>query len=300
MVNVEHNYLPPKEDLPPINLSLRYTCPKCRGYKTLSISNNNNKIIYNCYRVNCTNRGILGDLSQNSSIKTIIDKLRNSIYENSVNGYKFEDSRYCINRVLPTLINLPQNAVEYLHNINPDILPQANKVGIMILYDPNNKRIVFGPQKDNLEEQNYIFIGRSIDNLHIKWWRYPRHPRTDSFKGLWYHPEKPDSSTIVIVEDAISACLLTKYNVIGLALLGTNMPEAVRFELFTYCNQFRQIKNIMIALDQDASTKGINIAHSLTGLTPTDTRVYTKLLTKDIKNCTATEIEEILKTGDKK
>ena len=44
-----------------VNLNMgdtkRMNCPSCNGYKTFSITNNNGKIVWNCFKASCNLKG---------------------------------------------------------------------------------------------------------------------------------------------------------------------------------------------------------------------------------------------------
>jgi len=111
-----------------------------------------------------------------------------------------------------------------------------------------------------------------------KWKRY-------NSSGLPYVHWKPQNltklTTVVIVEDAISAAVVSEHfrDAIGLALLGTNLTAPTKQYITHLCNTSDNRK-IIVALDPDASMKTLSMSKELTGVAA---KVHCLYLTDDLK-----------------
>ena len=65
--------------------------------------------------------------------------------------------------------------------------------------------------------------------------------------------------TCVLVEDCISACVVSNYGIAGVALLGTSLLDEHKDILSTYFDK------VIVALDPDALPKTLQIAKELKG-----------------------------------
>ena len=145
---------------------------------------------------------------------------------------------------------------------------EAYRLGLTrIEYDPKSDRVLF-----YLPDQLGA-VGRALSgDVKPKWKNF------GDTSGL-YHVGS--STTAIIVEDACSACAVgatLKYA--GVALLGTNLTDAVKLALG------RKYTKCVIALDADASAKGLKLAQTLDNVVSTTTL----LLPNDLKYYSADEI----------
>jgi hypothetical protein len=74
-----------------------------------------------------------------------------------------------------------------------------------------------------------------------------------------YRPDSLVGELTVLVEDCVSAMCVASHGQTGVALLGTNLPEAVRSCLPPYRN------NVIVFLDPDAESKALRMADTLRG-----------------------------------
>ena len=156
-------------------------------------------------------------------------------------------------------------AVEYIKSVNSYEAYQNGSVTLK--YCPRDNRVLF------YTHTNEGAVGRSLSNRGPKWWAYG-----DTQSGV--HIGK--GSTAVLVEDAASACAVSRCsNIVGVALLGTNLTKDLKQSLNSY-------DNIIIVLDNDAKQKAVSMSRALSKFT---TLRITKL---DLKVLTLQDTERLL------
>lgn len=243
----------------------RIDCPFCGGKYTLTISNNDGSLVWNCYKASC---GARGAKRVGYSIKAIKSK-----FDSSCTGC----SKSCTEKrtlSLPSVnssVNNHTDVINYLHNNNCYNAYEDKAVDIS--YDPANDRVLFWMNN------NEGAVGRALNNnTKPKWLSY------GNVSGVLAVGNKP---TAIVVEDAASACAVYATGVYtGVALLGTNVSPLQRIQLSHY-------QKLIICLDKDASKKAIRISRSLIGTV--DTTVC--FISDDFKYMSPTSIMEIIDEG---
>ena len=230
-------------------------CPFCGGRKKFSISKIDGKTLWNCYKASCTAKGVY------SGPRTIEEA---KAYMAGKNKTKFEKKTTPLPAMVTSIDNHPA-AVEYIKSVNSY---EAYKDGSVTLkYCPGEDRVLF------YTHTNEGAVGRSLSTRGPKWWAYG-----DTQSGV--HIGK--GSTALLVEDAASACAVSRCsNIVGVALLGTNLTKDLKQSLNSY-------DNIIIVLDNDAKQKAVSMSRALSKFT---TLRITKL---DLKVLSLLDTERLL------
>ena len=233
-----------------VNLNMgdtkRMNCPSCNGYKTFSITNNNGKIVWNCFKASCNLKGA-------KSIHLTTDDIRKYMQSRIQKEKKF---------VLP----------EYVVPIkkNNFCLKYYGIQSCDVLYDVKENRVVFPIKHDG---EIVDAVGKAEKRLP-KWKRYGN-------SSVPY--SKGEGNIAVVVEDCISDYVVSIYECVGVALLGTSLSDGHREFLLNY-------EKVIIALDPDASKKTLAIAKELRGYIK-DVKVLK--LTDDLKYRKDIDIENL-------
>ena len=205
-------------------MSFRTNCPMCGGRNTFTISKLQSRLLWNCYKASCK---IRGTKETDRTKHDIVQKLQNyhaSFY------HTFQVPDYF------TSVTNNDRALRYLKN-NNCIDAYENRL-VNIMYDPKQDRVVF-MVKDGVHIVDAI--GRSLNyKVKPKWYRYGKSEKL-FICG--------DSQDAILVEDAASACAVSKIFT-GVALLGTNLKHAD----LTFLKKFHKVH---ICLDPDATRKSI-------------------------------------------
>ena len=117
-------------------------------------------------------------------------------------------------------------------------------------------------------------MGRALDKRIPKWWSYG-----DTSGGIVVG----DNSHAVVVEDAASACSVSRIGVTGVALLGTQLTPPIKSKL-------SEFTRVTIILDKDASCKALTIAKTLAQYTSASVR----LTRDDLKWLSVNKIREVI------
>lgn len=237
-----YSYKDQLEILSPIRLregeSIRVDCPFCGGRNTFGISNKDGKRIWHCFKASCGIRGSEGVGMETTSVLKRIHSTHESLPEKPK---------------LPIPIHLsdPSNhpaVIQYLEDNNCIHALENNFIRIM--YAPTDKRVLFfNPDSSGA-------VGRSLVGAKPKWKRY------GSIEGVMAVGK---GDTAVVVEDIASACAVSQLNKFkGCALLGTTLSNVQKAQLITF-------REVVIALDKDASATAINMQRKLEGRVNTST-----------------------------
>lgn len=241
--------------------SVRISCPSC-GSNTFTISKIHGKLLWNCFKSNCSEKG---SEQMERSKSEIASAVRNTI--TNYHGHR--------NFLVPahfTPFSDNVRALKYLERNNCIDAYQNNRARMM--YDPKQDRVVFLVKEDGI---TYDAIGRSLNKGTIpKWYRYGKS------KQLF---TAGDHSQAVLVEDAASACAISPIAT-GVALLGTNMKEADLAQLKKYSHVF-------VCLDPDATRKALDIHKYLSYFVST-TIIR---IEDDLKYFNAQEIRQLLQNS---
>ena len=225
----------------------RMDCPNCNGYKTFTITNNMGSLMWNCYKASCSVKG-------KSRLRLSADDIRDTIQKKEKENIK--------KFMLP----------EYVVPLKESNFSQRY-YGVRsrdVLYDVKENRVVFPIwHKDKIVDAT----GKSEKRLP-KWKRYGN-------SNVPY--SKGEGNIAVVVEDCISAYVVSFYECVGVALLGTSLSDGHREFLLNY-------EKVIIALAPDASKKTLAIAKELRGYIK-DVKVLK--LTDDLKYRKDIDIENL-------
>lgn len=226
-----------------IDESYRGNCPECYGKNTFTVTKTATKILYNCYKLNCSLRG-------NSSYNfTVMD----------------EKNRREKQRAPDVKFSLPTYVVNKLH-ITKNWGKQYGIENAEMLYDVKENRIVFPV----LHEGAIVdATGRSINKKQKpKWKRY-------GTSGYAY--TSGVGRLAVIVEDCISASVVPTLNCVftGVALMGTSL-------LPNHIKQLQEYDKILVALDPDAVNKTVEFTRQLRSSLPS-IKIHAIKLEDDLK-----------------
>ena len=115
--------------------------------------------------------------------------------------------------------------------------------------------------------------GRTLTNQKPKWWRY----------GKSGYPFVCGTGRVaILLEDCASACCVS-HLFSGIALLGTNLLDS-------HLPILKRYDKVIVALDKDATSKGLQLVRKLQGHMPTSLLV----LHKDFKDMNNDERERVL------
>lgn len=254
--------------------SKRITCPSCGGKNTLSITHTNDgALLWNCYKASCN---IAGSKRHNqgldfSSIKTHIANPDCGKELNSKPSVRTHKLRMSSNPRYHT------EAMDYI--AKNGCMDAFEKEYAHITYDPERHRVVFFTDDTELNA-----VGRYLGNFKKasvpKWIVYG-----DISEGFLCSQELDSTETVVVVEDAPSACSIARVEgVAGYALLGTHLTTSHK-------NNLRKFKNVVLALDNDATGKAISMLSKLDNLRA---KPRVAFLDEDLKYLTEAELEEFV------
>jgi hypothetical protein len=234
-------------------------CPFCGGRKKFTISKTEDGLtLWNCFRASCPVKGSYTGKRTASSIRKSLDRTPVvATLEKRVTP-------------LPPITKNIRNEEAALQFLRDNNCLEAYDSGfINIRYAPAEKRVLFYTN----DEQGAA--GRSLVGHRAKWWSYG-----DASKGIHVGV----GTTAVIVEDTPSACSVSRLQgLVGVALLGTNITEQIR-------NTLKSYTKIYIVLDNDASTKAITLARSLSSA------AKVRLTKHDLKYLSVEHIQGLLYT----
>lgn len=232
-------------------------CPFCGGRKKFTITKTDDGMtLWNCYRASCPAKGSYTGKRSAASIRRTLDK--------QPVVTKVEKRVTPVPAITKNIRN-EETALQFLKDNN--CLEAYDSGFINIRYAPAEKRVLF------YTNDEHGAAGRSLVGHRAKWWSYG-----DVSKGIHVGVGK----TAVLVEDTPSACAVSRIkDHVGVALLGTNITEQIR-------NTLKYYTNIYIVLDNDASSKAITLARSLS------TAAKVRLTKHDLKHLAAEQIQEVL------
>lgn len=238
--------------------SLTLDCPFCGGRKKFTISKTEDGLtLWNCYKASCP---VKGSYTGKRSLSSIRKAISGSQVMPTVQVKKTTS--------LPAITKNIRNEEAALSFVQANNCLEAYDNGyINIRYAPAEKRVMFY----NAAETGAV--GRSLVGHKAKWWTYG-----DVTGGIHVGVGR----TAVLVEDTPSACAVSRIDgMVGVALLGTNITEQIRNTLKTY-------SNLYIVLDNDASSKAVSLARSLSSV------AKVRLTKNDLKHLSVGQIEEVL------
>ena len=230
-------------------------CPFCGGRKKFTIDKYDGKIVWNCYKASCNAKGAYSGKRSIEASKAYLAKVANQRKKPVITS-------------VPTILTKIDNhlpAIEYIKSVNSW---EAYVAGdIKLSYAPAENRVLFHNQAGTGA------VGRSLGPARSKWWAYGELPEGIAV-GKGTHA--------VLVEDAPSACSVSGLeNVVGVALLGTNITSSIKKTLNKY-------KKVTLVLDKDASTKAVLLIRKNSTVT------NLRLTTEDLKCMSEKQIQKIL------
>jgi phage/plasmid primase-like uncharacterized protein len=230
-------------------------CPFCGGRRKFSITKDDGRVLWNCFRASCTAQGSYQGTRSIDAVKKRLTAAPTKPVERELTP-------------LPTITTAVQNHEPALKYVMENNCLTALQSGLVkIRYSPGHKRVLF------YSNDGKGAVGRSLVGSRYKWWTFG-----DVSSGI--HVGIGD--TAVLVEDVASACAVSNVpGMVGVALLGTTLTDTIRKTLATY-------NKIYIVLDNDASSKAVSLARKVGA----DAKV--RLTKKDLKWLKPHEIEAVL------
>jgi len=239
---------------------INVNCPFCGGRKTLGVAIRQGKKLWHCFKVSC---GIRGTRSVGMSTASLRKRLHG--VEASRRTKRLAD--------VPSLISEPSYHPAVLKYLEDNNCLEAYLEGLIrVQYAPAEHRVLFF---SNDEEGA---VGRTLDGAIPKWKQY------GNIEGV----VKVGAGDVgVIVEDVPSACSISRLKgFTGCALLGTVLSTVQKAQL-------SQLKEVVVALDKDASRKAIELSRRLEGRV----KCRVVLLEEDAKYMTKNSLNSLLR-GD--
>jgi len=257
-MNYSQQLLIIKNLIPNTDVDTRIDCPFCHNTNTLTIKKNNADLMWYCFHASCSAKG-----------KHQAEVTMQQVYETVVTKRKEKEKPFVLPSSFISIHSEPK-CVEYLKKNNCIKAKEKGKVSFM--YDVKQHRIVFLiKEKEKLRGA----IGRGLNSkVYPKWYIYG----DKSYPFICGNKDKA-----ILVEDCASACAVSHlYS--GVALMGTSLPD-------TFIPVIRKkYKEVIVALDRDATTKAFDISNKLRYYMPTKV----KMLQDDLKYFNEQEIKGIL------
>lgn len=248
------------EDLTP-DETVTVLCPSCGGgsssAKTLSITKKDTgRLVFICFRDNC-----------------------------QIKGYIQTDRIYLPRVEKVKAVKVPK--VEVLLKEAHSPIPQEVEDDIQKRYaislkenfcrwDEEARRVLFPIFDHNIDIHGYV--ARSFENKEPKALTYKRE---DYSGAAWYQKGFSTTDNLIIVEDPTSAAAITALGIDAVALLGTNLSDAVIEQIYE-CGYAK----VFIALDYDALSKCIENSMKIENCIVVN-------LEKDIKDMTKEERQQL-------
>lgn len=243
---------------------VRCDCPFCGGKHTYSATRDGRRVSWNCFRAGCDVRGHM-------HVDPTISDLRKSLEE------KEQASGKPISEKPGSWVSplREPKAVAYLKKYH---CFRALERGLAKIYwDVATERVVFAIT--NEADEIVDAASRRISGKEgPKWLRY-HHGR--GIGEPFVTKPVSDDCPVIVVEDCASACAVAPWAV-GVALLGTHLSAG-------HVARIRKLgRRTYVALDPDATKKGITIARQLSFVVPAEA----VKLVEEFKNLPEKETEE--------
>ena len=234
--------------------TVRGDCPDCGGKNTFTANKSEGAVLYNCYKLGCKIRGV----------QTV-----------GMTAADIQSRMHNIPKPSPKIeaMIIPQHVVISINN--PFFEEFRDKWDLWdqgLMFDLKDNRAVFPIFYKGIMIDA---VGRALKGANPKWLRYSG--KADYFIA-------GTGSTLVVVEDVISAITVAKLGFTGMAILGTSLSDAHMSHLGEY-------QRIIVALDPDAAHKTLKYRQEIeawTGLTTIALR-----LDDDIKYRVESDIEKL-------
>ena len=230
-------------------------CPFCGGRKKFTIDKYDGKIVWNCYKASCNAKGAYSGKRSIEASKAYLAKMANQKKKPVITS-------------VPTVVTKIDNhppAIEYIKSVNSW---EAYVAGdIKLSYAPAENRVLFHNQAGTGA------VGRSLGPARAKWWAYGELPEGIAV-GKGTHA--------VLVEDAPSACSVSRLeNVVGVALLGTNITSSIKKTLNKY-------DKVTLVLDKDASKKAVYLIRKHSQVS------HLRITEEDLKCLTPKQLDDVI------
>lgn len=200
----------------------RLDCPMCGGYNTFTITKNDGKLVWNCYKASCRSKGARG-----------------GSYTREDLARRNEPAKKPIDFIVPDsfTLNYPDHMIKYMNDNN--VLGAWKDNRVELFHDVVQNRAVFIVKSNG---KPVDAVGRAL-KFGKKWHRY----------GVSKDPfvTKGDPDLAFVVEDAASASAVSQYGT-GIALLGTHLTDRA-LEVIS------QYRSVVVALDYDAMNKALHL-----------------------------------------
>jgi len=242
----------------------RIDCPFCGRKNTFSVTKETSQILWNCFSTHCK---ISGRRKNLLTSEDICSKLKP----------KKQEEMVLAEWVPPQWFVGPFERLgveEYLihHNaLKPVLYNQCQ-----LAYDPVAARLVFLVKRGN---KIYNGVGRklSLHTLGPKWLNYHA-----QYSNIPFIVEN-GGDVLVIVEDCISACTMSRKPLTGMALLGTSITDVMLAN-----TDLKAFRKAVIMLDRDANARALELHKKLSPFI----RCMTYLSETDPKNMSIVKIDE--------
>lgn len=239
--------------------SHRGRCPACNAKDTFTVTKETGIYKYNCYKLDCTLRGMYSDTLTVDDIRKLLNRGNEDVVEQE-----------------PETMEIPLYVVQPSaeHTKFYDYVTRWNLNPRSLLYDVKDERVVFPIlYKGRLIDG----AGRAVGGKLPKWYRY---------SGAASYYLRGSSKTLLIVEDCVSAMIanLEVPDLAAMAILGTSLTDK-------HYEKIAEYDRILVALDPDAAYKTLQYKReieSFTGLPTTAVR-----LDDDIKYRLDSDLEKL-------
>lgn len=224
-------------------LQHRSDCPECGGKNTFTATKDMGLVIYNCYKLGCSVRGV-----------SVEGLTAHEIHDRLHPRDTHPSSPVLDTYVWPEYVVQPSPE----HVLHRKFVSRWGLENEDLMYDVKDRRSVF-PIRYN--GQLIDAVGRALDGATPKWYRYTGH--ADVYKRTVGKP----SGVALVVEDVISAVTAAQVvpGLTGLAILGTALSAGMMQHIDGYYK-------VIIALDPDAAHKTLLYKREVEAWTGLDTK----------------------------
>lgn len=245
----------------------RGNCPACNGKNSFGAIRERGKVKYNCFVASCP-------ISGRYDTEITVGELRGIWLPTAPS----EAAPFVVPvHFLP--IKASPAGLEYLQKF--ESYQQQLRNSDTIRFDPRLNRVVYLIRNGASITDA---AGKGIDNsIKPKWLRYGNASDLYFTSTSCTVPSGIMLRRLIVVEDPISACAVSECG-IGAALLGTHLTDSAKL-------QIGKFKEVVVALDYDATKKAVDIA---TVIRPLVDKCRVVILEKDLKYYGSSEIERYL------
>ena len=247
----------------PHGTSRRMNCPQCGKKSTFSVTNDNGQHLWNCFHASCGIKGRSDHRITADNADIMLSKLRRNATKQTTPcpDVPFEKPK-CWSR------QISQKGLDYVDSVNTSGRYDD------IYHDVRHDRLVYA-----IRSQDGKLVdgaGRTLCGSRPKWYRY------GNYRGGF---KIGTSDTAFVVEDIPSAISISDW-VTGYALLGTSLRDE-------HIQELAKFKQVVIALDKDATDKALTMMRTLSKVTPTGLL----MLDHDLKSLGDIERERTVRTA---